>query len=394
MSATLRHGISTAITLSILAGCYPESPAPTRFAEVTDSAGLHLTDFDLLFDGAMPEWSIDDVFSTASSGVELHRVVGARLLTDGSVAIANAGSFEILRISQAGDLLFRIGRYGEGPGEFRALTSVDASPSDQLLAYDASLARLNVFNADGQLVETRPLSTESAAIDLVPLAFGQDGSVIATYGALRMFGPTGVGRDSVPLIRFSAHGVDRETLGYWPGKQWAFALHARGSARAPLAFSRDVAYAGRNGWAVIGSTDSVDLTVVHVADSTVWTIRSRDTGAPIPETARREWIADAIHRFKSAPPELRDLVLRSVPVAYPAYEFVVIDDLGRVWIGEYPLESVATRRWVVVTRLGEIAGAVRLPRRSKILDVVGGHMIVLDKTDLDEESVRVTRVKT
>lgn len=385
--------LSALVTLGFLVGCDQGAPAPPSRAEVSDSARVHRTDFDLLFDRRVPEWSLVDVLSTVRLGIELHRVVGARLLTDGSVVIANSGSFEILRLSPSGHAVFRTGRYGEGPGEFRALTSVDVSPSDQLLAYDARLGRLSIFDQNGELIDTRLLSTENAALDLVPLAFSSDGAAIATYGAMRMFGPAGVARDSVPLLRYGPGGVGQEILGYWLGKQWAFAQTPRGVARAPLAFTRDVSYAGRNGRAVIASTDSVNLTVVHATDSSVWRIRSRDTGETVSQSLRQKWIADATRRFESGPAELRDLVIRNVPSTYPTFEALVIDDSGRVWIGEYPPESAATRRWVAVTYAGEIAGAVALPRRSRILDIVGDQLVVLDLTDLDEESVRIARVE-
>src|SRR5690606_23536502 len=90
-------------------------------------------------------------------GHDLHRVATAVRLGDGRVLVANTGSGEVRFFGADGTLLRTVGREGEGPGEFRALSRLYVLPGDSLLATDVSLDRLTVFDAQGAVARTAPL---------------------------------------------------------------------------------------------------------------------------------------------------------------------------------------------------------------------------------------------
>jgi hypothetical protein len=77
---------------------------------------------------------------------------------NGSLAVAPAvrGNATAIRIFAPGGRFVReIGRAGDGPGEFRSVTSITALGGDSLLVHDRTLARLTIFDGQGAVVTTR-----------------------------------------------------------------------------------------------------------------------------------------------------------------------------------------------------------------------------------------------
>jgi hypothetical protein len=81
-------------------------------------------------------------------------VYGAARLSDGRIAVANAGSHEIRLFSSRGAFQRALGREGSGPGEFDFLWAL-ARTADTLIGIDAT-GRTQVFAPDGQLVRSLP----------------------------------------------------------------------------------------------------------------------------------------------------------------------------------------------------------------------------------------------
>lgn len=57
----------------------------------------------------------------------------------------------------AGTFLRTVGGMGEGPGEFRAVSLIQASPGDTLLVFDPRLRRLTILSPTFELVSVRPI---------------------------------------------------------------------------------------------------------------------------------------------------------------------------------------------------------------------------------------------
>lgn len=91
--------------------------------------------------------------------LELANVTSAVLLSDGSLAIANAGTSQIRYFSATGVFLHSTGRHGQGPGEFSgAPIYLHAQSHNSLLAYDAGNRRLTFLDPDGRPRSARDLA--------------------------------------------------------------------------------------------------------------------------------------------------------------------------------------------------------------------------------------------
>ncbi|HEY8062044.1 MAG TPA: hypothetical protein VID74_04560 [Gemmatimonadales bacterium] len=123
-------------------------------------AGLHAQ--------AAPTWSVNPHPVTAIGLVdgpadqELAGVSGARRLRDGRVVIANGKPLELRVYDAHGTFLRRIGRTGDGPGEFRGRLDLLPAGGDSLLVYDQVTQRLSLFGPDGKLWHEWPASDEGS----------------------------------------------------------------------------------------------------------------------------------------------------------------------------------------------------------------------------------------
>ncbi len=66
--------------------------------------------------------------------------------------VADTANHQIAVFSPTGQLLERLGRRGEGEGEFNFPLDVDLSPAGQLVVLDALNARVQVLNTDGRFI--------------------------------------------------------------------------------------------------------------------------------------------------------------------------------------------------------------------------------------------------
>lgn len=75
----------------------------------------------------------------------------------GRIYVFDAGRSAVEAFAPGGDLLWVVGRPGAGPGEFRAVVSMDVAADGTLWLMDRALARLTALDADGRIVQSVPL---------------------------------------------------------------------------------------------------------------------------------------------------------------------------------------------------------------------------------------------
>jgi hypothetical protein len=391
-----RHCLVALILCGVaLAACRTDSPQLGQQPTVTETDGVLHVVMPSLGNIASSEWRIEQSWSTLDAGspVDLHQVVDAVFTADGTLAVANTGTREILMLGREGGLDLRIGRQGEGPGEFNAISKIDADAAGNVMAYDPRQARITTFGPAGQVRETHRLAPPNRVVDLMPLAFLDDGGVIAIYGEIRMFASGGVRRDTTPLFRFDASGATADTLGLLPATEWAYVSIPEGSSRRAVGFGRTLATAGRRGRSVVGGTDSLDITVFGATGTVA--MRITGGGPPVEATGQdiERWRQSLRDRMSQAPEPIRrafdDTPYRPT---FPAFEALMVDDAARIWIGAYVRPGETDRRWTVLGTDGSVAGTLALPAAATLLDAAGDRLAVLLHSDLDEEYIVVYRI--
>ncbi len=95
---------------------------------------------------------------------EIVNVSGARRLADGRVVVANGKPLELRLFDAAGKFVNRIGRKGQGPGEYQGMLAILPSHGDSVMVYDRGNGRLNLFLASGKLMHEEKVE-EAARFD-------------------------------------------------------------------------------------------------------------------------------------------------------------------------------------------------------------------------------------
>jgi hypothetical protein len=386
---------TAALLVCAVLGCTADSTRDSSSVTTSDVDGVVHVRVASLAPKDVPLWSTHMTFSTAApdTRLELYQVTAARFLRDGTLAVANSGTGEIIAFDSTGNETRRMGRKGEGPGEFAWISHLDADSSGNLIAYDPRQGRLTRFAADGIVLDTRPLSPPNRVVDLQPLAILRDGRLAAVYGAMRNFAMSGERRDTTPLMLFSADGARADTIAMWPATEWAFMSGGGGAMRAEVGFGRKAAWAGRNGRFAIGANDSVDVAVYDGASQPSMRISGPPAPAVEPAVVDR-WRDDLLADWSTMPAEMQtaiaDLPHRET---YPGFESLVIAADGSIWIGSFVRPGENERQWLVLGPDGDAQGRATLPASAEILDIAGDRIALLSRDDLDEEYVHVLRIE-
>jgi len=391
--------------------------ADARPVSVVDSGGVSITTIPNLHALDLPELGLTLLHSTLE-GLDLVEVVGAVLLPDSSLVIADKASPNLTFLHPDGSLRARVGREGEGPGEFSEISRIGLTSDGSLFAYDRALRRFTFLDHEGGVIGVQRSGCTVATGEVVPLAAVNGQGFIGVLET-RPDLPPGVQRG--PLFLVACAGVEEslDTLGEWAGKE----RHVAPNQWTAVGFGRTALYDGRGRHSVVGTNDSLDLTLYEGA-----TVRTRVRGGSsmqrVTPAEREEWtslyldmfpeIVRADRRRRVAQSEIRD--------AYPAFGSIKVDARGRMWIGDYAKLSDEQRLWTVLAADGTPVASIHLPifrpdwlqiREGSItgralvewevtipspvhelLDIADDRIAVLRKDDLGREFVEVYGVRT
>jgi len=125
---------------------------------VTDSAGVRIIDLPPFSpQEQVTQLPIDSSWSP-SAGIEIGDLRDMAVVPGRGLLLLDDLAVTVLFLSDAGELLARIGREGRGPGEFdpQGLSRIVATDSSVFVP-DLFLQRLTEFSLDGRVLRTRPL---------------------------------------------------------------------------------------------------------------------------------------------------------------------------------------------------------------------------------------------
>ena len=176
----------------------PEAPSVT----VWDSAGIEIVENHAPEWGDSARWTMDPepAFVIGGSAVVespddpshlIWGIQGVARLSNGNILVHSGGEEAVFLFEPSGELVTRIGRKGQGPGEFIRPQHIQALPGDTLGVWDYMFTGVSYFDATGNFLRKRPIDvatvlarTRSARENspesvMIPLA---DGSFIVQRG--------------------------------------------------------------------------------------------------------------------------------------------------------------------------------------------------------------------
>ncbi len=368
-------------------------------AVVRDSAGITIVENRSPAWGDSPRWLVSEEplvdigMLDGPAEYQLFRATDAVRLSDGRIVIANSGTGELRYYSADGDHLLTVGRTGAGPGEFEAITWIEAAGADTIIAYDTRLRRVSTFDPGGRFVESRTTQAIAGAATMSAVARFADGSFLLQESvsmnpqSLR----SGLHRLPSTVLR-SREGGGADSLGTYRGGGGVILIGENSIEimRSDL-MHRLVLVAG-DGRFVVGTQDEYEVELRPAGGEAKTLIRW--SGLDLAMTS------DIIQRYRdrelskvSAAEERRALEQRLAAMQYPetlpAYSTIIFDALGNLWVERFRGRGEEENRWDVFNAEGHLLGAVDLPV-GLLVDQIGEDFVLGRWMDeLDVQHVRL-----
>jgi hypothetical protein len=327
-----------------------------------------------------PRWSV------SAAGEHPFEKVAAVTTNVSVIAVADGQALAIHLFDLNGRYLESLGREGEGPGEFRQISTVFALDDAGFMAVDLwpSTHRLTMVDLDGELGPPEPLRAPFAnVVGVLP-----DGRFLGTTSPASLAGRLGIVKHHLVLYAFDSTGEVRE-LDRLPGMEVYLAESSNGMiidlddlpflaqtfvTTHPVGF---VAANSRTGEVTLYTTDgsAKAQVVVQLGELELSVGDWRDYF---------EWYASSLP--KAFQPQARTL-RRGVelPSTWNSVAGLLTDDSGNVWIKRFAPPHKRDGSWLVFSSELDFRGQVRLPSEFTPFVVASDVVIGVRKDVLDVE---------
>ena len=367
---------------------------------VRDSAGVRVVDNP---HEVIDRWRISAeptvrIGATLETDDVLFRVAGALMLEDGRIVVANAGTHEIRFFDNHGAFISKVGGLGDGPGEFRVMSSIGRHTSDSVWAYDEGLRRLTLIDLNGTVGRTAFLPMhEEASYPHGIAGMTSDGSVVMhtwlrTDPAYEV--DVGIFRARELVLRYAPDGVI-EKVGVFSGSESAMGIQPDGMrvALGPAPFRRTTTFHMTGDQLLVFATDKYEFKAFSL-DSTLTTLVRR-LHTPIVLTAqhtdahRRGWANSYGTDPRIHAGRLETISRVPYPSTLPAYKSVRLDALGAIWVQEYSVGENTVTGWTVFDPDGHTLASVDVPSNLRLTDVGTRRVVGITTDSLDVEIIEV-----
>jgi hypothetical protein len=388
-----------AMSALLVFGCRSEPTRPAGETTFSDSAGIRIATGDLRDAEALrrctvaaePELRIGTTDGPVPT--QLFRVEDVLRLPDGRIVVLNRGTQEVRFFDATGSFVNRLGRDGEGPGEFRDPIEIAMLGSDSLVVWDWELNRVSVLTTAGEFVRSFPPrpAVENPTGRIGVTDNGR--TIIIASHEVRI--PTGP--DFLPqrllLLRYDVEGLlldTAATLRY--GSVGVIDAESR-MAGGPL-FDARGAFA----------TDGTNLYVTDGSDAEVRVFDGPRELARIVRWTPPDLTVtqEDVERYRSERLEglSGDALLitrkryEAVPISdrFPAVSGILVDSDGGMWVRRFQQPFHERQTWWRFDGGGAFRCAVDLPIELTVVRFDGGLVIAVDRDDQGTESVVTLRI--
>jgi hypothetical protein len=388
----LQHSRALHVTFTclLLTACASEDEGGAEFL-VQDSAGVSIFELtvDPWLDGTAWHLSASPLtqigVQAGDSAHELYGVNRAHRLSDGSIAVSSSTTNDIRIFDARGGLARRIGRSGEGPGEFNGLGGFEVLPDDTLLAVDLGRHALTAFAADGSFSWTRSFATGSCSwiAEEWPVRFRlPDGRVLIVCEASDLrsrmqSGQAPIGstdRSTALVLAFPATDASANTIHSLPGIEYGIIDAGQGPGTMYPPFGRRVVYALTGNGLFIGNQERFAVREYSSNGNLQSIVRGPTTDLAITPADLDDLRRALMLNTPTDDPAATQFIEQYLstyprPQNRPAYGRILVDAAGRLWISEYYHQFETPVRWAILDFDERNAASLTVPERFEIYDV-------------------------
>jgi len=386
----LRYPLVTIAALLAAGGCARGNETPVGVTR-HDSAGIEIVQ------NLTPAWTEGDAWTLASSprlviGEEegdppyiFARIAGAVRLEDGRIVVGDGQSDEVRFFDPSGAYLFKVGREGEGPGEYTYLRHLDRCAGDSITAFDLNWP-VKVYDQQGNLGRETSLFEPGTHRTPYQLGCSRTGKFLITgWGVDDLI--LGFYRTTAPVSLLDRDGTPIVSLGMFPsserlGNEYGSSPHPFGKTTVLAAGAEEL---------YVGTADEFEIRVFDLTGTPIRLIRGPPQDRRITDDCLNAY-RDA--RLARADPNRRPAIEREIrdmpmPDEFPAYGTIRLDRQGFLWVQQWRRPGATDARWWVFDPTGRMLGTVMFPANLDITEIGGDYVLGVVRDDLGVERVRL-----
>ena len=369
----------------------PDTSEPP--VEIRDSAGIRIVEY-LSTETPVASWRVSEepVFRHGWGPDDSSFVnIGAgAILSDGRAVIAEADGSGIFFFSVDGSIENKVGRNGEGPGEFQNVSGIHRLPGDSVLVMDDGNVRASVLDPRGGYIRASRVVPRGGFLSYRTIGVSSTGHVLLWPVSLAPSGaPAGWVDGS--LLRVSPDGLQVDTVfvaawveNFRDGPWDPFPAYAMTEVGSGL-----ITYA---------RSDIPEVVWYDENGSKVQISRWAHQWVPVNDSVWQAYSEAYMGRFRAGTdlaPYERNLAERRgiTRGVLPAFGTLHTDVEGTAWVGEYEFFARHPDRYLTIHSDGTLNGWVHVPDGLTILDIGIDRILGIERNEVDVQAVVVYRLE-
>lgn len=400
---TRTHAVLALLFATLLPACdAARGGAPA--SAVRDSAGVRIVE------STAPAWKEGEGWRLSARPVrvigseedgpayQFGGIAGAVRLPGGAVAVGDRVAAEVRLFDAAGRYARTIGKKGSGPGEFQDGMVLFPVRGDSLGAWDFMAARLSVFTPEGSFARSVSVHPGGRVFPRLDGVFA-DGSLLVNDEMSLVFSESHEARrDSARLLHYTPDAARHDTIGRYAGPE---VITVTGEEDGGWAVRSWVPFGGESFRRVHGNhfflADNAryEVQVRDPAGRLVRVLRRAHQPQPLTEEEVRAHKAERLAGMEARFRAHQERVQRAMP--YPktraAFDEMLVDRAGNVWLQGWRAADAATVSWTVLDAEGRWLGEVAMPHDLRVTDVGADYVLGVRRDEMEVERVEEYRLE-
>ena len=195
-------------------------------------------------------------------------------------------------------------------------------------------------------------------------------------------------RSSVVNLLDKQGDIAKTSIAQLPAKELIVITSSNDSGSSigvvPLPFGRASFFVFKNSLLYSGWNDAIDIAIISENGEVIRTIEIAHEALPVTRKELDVKASSYSNRYRKA-------ILKSkmIPKTKPAYDALVVDDQGHVWIREYPDPESKIAKWLIADTNGRLVGDMELPTNLILKTIRAGRAYGTVSSDTDGSYIAV-----